>query len=250
MPLSRTVHIIDTTTGQDIGSNIEASGILNSTALSADGSQVMGLSSMKTISELASRSERTRNMLAQSGWIQMWDRASGDPLFDPIQTPAEPIAGAIHPTRPLAATLCADGKLLMINTDKGEIEHTMLHSGEYRPGFLIRGSLRFTSDGENLVTWGLGNTVSVWDLTQWNERYSPKTKSWASDIVFSRDNSLMVICSADNQVRIVSLSDGHDIAGPLTHPDWVFTACFNADEFCYSRPVAIKPLVCETGKKA
>ncbi len=227
---SRTVHIFDTTTGQDIASHIEASGILNATALSFDGSKVMGLSSKETASELANTSERTSTMRGQPGLIELWDRASGTRLFDPIQTPSEPIAGAMHPTRPLAAALCAGGQLLIINTGSGEIERTMMHEGIYRPGFLIRGYLRFTKDGESLVTWGLGNSVKVWDVGQWKERYSLETKSWASDVVFSRDSDVMVVCGADNQVRIVNLSDGKNVVDPLPHPDWVFTAQLNSDE--------------------
>jgi WD40 repeat protein len=229
---SRTLRVFDSTTGRQTGEPIEASGLLNAAAISPTGDIVMGLTSRLTDPDEANAGMAKR-MVRDPGLIELWDRATGTLSTKPLETPTEPIAGAFHPTRPLAAILCAGGHLMWINTESGQMDRCSHYEGEFRPRFLIRGYLRFAPNGESLATWGLGKTAVLWDVATGEPRFSietSKTYSCCNDVTFSSSGSLMVVSGSDKRIQIVKTETGDDEVPPLIQPDWVFTSSFSADE--------------------
>ena len=227
MRTSRSLRVFDSSTGDLDCAPIQAAGLLNAQAISPSGDLVMGMSSRSTD---ANEPAQEANMASKPGWIELWDRETGTAHCEPVETPSEPIAGAFHPTRPMAAVLCAGGQLLWLDTDSGQILRRSLYEGQFRIRFLIRGYLRFAPNGERLMTWGLGNRVVCWKEDTEEPSYSVETGNWCSDLTYSRDGKLAVLSGTDNRVRIVKTENGEDAVPPLVQPDWVFTAKFNEDE--------------------
>jgi WD40 repeat protein/tRNA A-37 threonylcarbamoyl transferase component Bud32 len=218
-------QVYDLSSRQVAGPPLSADGFVNAGALSPTDRRLVLLTSTAK-RENASGVDQLNE---RPGRIQFWDWHSGQRIGSPLATMSEPVGAAYHPASELVAVICAAGQILLLDCQTQTIKATTDHGAAFVSKFLARRYIAFSPDGHNFLSWGLGNTVRVWDTDTAKLHCALEHGDVCKDVAFSPDGRTVATASADKTVGIWSLETGQPRAEPLPHPDWVFSACFSPD---------------------
>jgi WD40 repeat protein/tetratricopeptide (TPR) repeat protein len=221
----RAARVFDVATGRPVGRPLPVDGLLNNASFSADGRKVV------TVSSVAANASRhhvaTARLTQEPGQVHFWDWRSGKRLGQAVATPSEPLGAAYSPDGRRAAVACAAGHVLLIDPATGRILGRGHHDPLKYVGYLARQWVRLSPGGECFVTWGLGESVCVWDTATGRLRYPPLRYGLCTHVDFSPDGRLLM-AALYGTVRIWNLKTGRPAVPALEHPDTVWTARFDS----------------------
>jgi WD40 repeat protein/tRNA A-37 threonylcarbamoyl transferase component Bud32 len=217
--------------GTPAGPKLAPGGIILDAAFSPDGTRV-------AISSSAGRTPAERNALlfepeGKGGNVQLWDWKSGRRVAGPIPTPGEPRGLAFRPDGRTLAVVCADYRVLLIDSGNGSILHTLDPGIRTRPQnanlWWSNGEARFSPDGRFLVTWEMSPHVHVWDPDRGRLLHTlPHAKRVQYVSFHPTAAALLAVNSMDNIARIWDLATGKLLVG-LKHPRSVTRLRFSPD---------------------
>jgi WD40 repeat protein/tetratricopeptide (TPR) repeat protein len=224
-------QVYEVATGQPAGPSLIGGGIILDAAFSPDAGQVAALVSLAgSYRDRQSRRNHVTNI--QPGQLKLWDWRTGQLTCAPLTTPSEPRSLDYSPEGQRLAVLCAGGQVLMIHPVTGQILKQWqadAYTGNGN-GVWNNGMLRFSPDGQSLMTFGTNSVVRVWEAVSGQERYAALTHGKKCyDAQFSADGRLLVTASEDRSVRVWDVATGQPLANSLLHPSGVITAVFSRD---------------------
>ena len=204
-------------TGQPVGPPLRPGGLLVDAAFSSDG---------RWVATLGARD--AGSMEGQE--VVVWDWASGEIRWQ-AALPSEPRSLSYRPDGHRLAVLCGGGELLVFDPDSGlETFRWRAHDAEPAHHWINNGKVRFSPDGQTVLTWGMGNDLRVWEAGTGRLRYSPiRHRDKCHDVQFSPDGLSMALASYDGSVRVRDFATGSVVANLPAHPDQVYSACFSPD---------------------
>ncbi|MBI1831524.1 MAG: protein kinase [Planctomycetes bacterium] len=219
----RHAQVFDIVTGKAAGKRLNIGGLLVNAALNPEFPQAMTLCALGTIRE--KRDEKEVMPLGTAGHAQLWNWQTGEPLFEPIRMPSEPLGVNFSIDGKRVAVICRGGQIVVTDTTNGTVVQRMKH-GAF-DGENVWPAVRFTPDDRGLITWGSDNIVIVWDLATGQERFRMEhNKAICYEAGPSNDGRYLVTSGWDDTARVWDLATGKSLA-VLEHPDWVFSAWFN-----------------------
>ncbi len=228
----RSTRVYEVATGQPAGPTLQGGGLILDAAFSPNGHQVAALIAL--VGSQQDRLFRSKPTSTQPGQVKLWDWRTGELTCMPLATPAEPRSLDYSPDGQRLAVLCAGGQVLIINPVAGQmVTQWQAHKEHWSSGlFLSNGLLRFSPDGQSVVTIGLDAVVRVWDVATGKERYPALAHTLnfnCTDAQFSADGRLLATASFDKTVRIWDYATGQPLAKALPHPDYAFRMVFSQD---------------------
>jgi serine/threonine protein kinase/WD40 repeat protein/tetratricopeptide (TPR) repeat protein len=228
----RSTRVYEVATGTPAGPSLAGSGLILDAAFSPDGRQVAALVSLAGYSQARQAHSQIINRLP--GLLKLWDWRTGELTAAPLTLPSEPRSLEYSPNGQRLAVLCASGQVLMIDPVAARIlTQWQADVVAASPGYLVNnGILRFSPDGQSVVTFGVNAVVRafearVWEAATGQERYAALPQCY--DAQFSADGRFLVTTSAPSSVRIWEVATGQPLADPLAHPSGVLTAVFSPD---------------------
>jgi WD40 repeat protein len=171
----------------------------------------------------AASSRSSKTMLAgksKSGTVQLWSMPNGKPIFAPIECHAEPRCAAFSPNGQELAILTVDRNVLIVNVATGEIQspsaigptsEPLDNQTGYQPNHAFNGQLKYSSDGEQLFTWGIGMGFDVWNVPQVEHLFAENqgSSSYILDLCLSSaDEHFYVAESGNANVRVLDRRTG------------------------------------------
>ncbi len=216
--------VYDVAAGKAAGPVLELSGSLADAALSPDGQ------SAATVSTLAATPEaKTDRSSGPRGELQFWNWKTGQKQFDAVPLAAHPTGVAYSPDGRHVAAICKGGEILVIDPDQGQVSIRLRHGrGTQIPD--VSPGVSFTPDSRSFFTWGVDNTLCVWQTDTGQPRYAPLPHARdCTDANVSADGRFFATASRDKTVLVWDAATGQTCGGPLRHPDLVFKACFSPD---------------------
>jgi WD40 repeat protein/serine/threonine protein kinase len=223
----RSTRVYEVATGRPAGPPLETDGILLDAALSPDGRQVATV-----VSPAQSWEERRSHEGQQAGKVKLWDWRTGKQVCDPLPMPSQPRCLDYSRDGQRLAVLCSGGQILVIDPNQGL--NTLKWQADLGPfpfwGITNPGTVRFSPDGQSLVTYDIDSKVRVWEVATGRERYAALEHGRRCfDAQFSPDGRLLATAAQDDTCRIWDFATGRPLAEPLEHPDWVMRVVFNPD---------------------
>jgi WD40 repeat protein len=145
--------------------------------------------------------------------------------------PSEPRDLDYSPDGQRLAVLCSGGQLLLIHPLEGRILSQWQATGPIRLAFYVTaGRIRFSPDGQSLVTYGTESSVPVWDTTTGKARYPAlRHQGTCLDAQFSADGRLLVTAGYEKTARVWDYATGRSEGEPLVHPAEVLAVAFSRD---------------------
>jgi eukaryotic-like serine/threonine-protein kinase len=224
---SPAAYVYEVATGRPAAPPLEGDGILTDAALSPDGRSAATLHS--AASSDAQRFGRLVEPEGRAGCLQLWDWREGRRRFAAVPMPSEPRGVTFAPDGKVAAVICGGGQVLLIDAATGQVTLRLEHGFERSSSNTYPG-VRYTPDGQSLVTWGPDAAVKVWDPSTGKLRHAPLVHDGlVQDATASADGRHLVTVGRDGTARVWELGTGKPACEPLRHPDWVFTARFSPD---------------------
>ncbi len=225
----RTPRVSEVATGQPAGPPLgTGEGIILDAGFSPDGRQVAMLRSLAESSQ-----ERGSFPGKQSGRVEVWEWRTGKPACDPLPMSSEPRSLDYSPVAQRLAVLCVSGELIVIDPTSGQIVRQWhVHSSPrlWNNFWVHNGAVKFSPDGQCILTWGTDPLVRVWDAASGKERYPGlvhEQQTFAVD--FSPDGRLLATTAWDHTARVWDFATGRPVAQPLPHPEWPYTVQFSGD---------------------
>lgn len=213
-----TLRLLDAATGKETDLD-GGKGILWSVAFSPDGRLVAASSG--------------------DGAVRVWEVASGALAFTLDGGHGELRALAFSPGGTLLAAGAWDGAALLWSLPEGKLAQTLIPSGrpaENYPGEYSLSRVRFSPNGEQLLTSSYDGSARLWDvatgefkLAMQNRPLINTLRPFVSDALFSPDGALIATGSSDGVVRLWDASTGEreaDLRGLL---DFVIQLAFSPD---------------------
>ncbi len=224
---SPAAYVCEVATGRPAAPPLEGDGLLTDAALSPDGHTAATLHSAASSDE--QRFSRLLEPEGRAGCLQLWDWREGKRRFAALPMPSEPRGVTFSPDGKRVAVVCGGGQVLVTDPATGEVTMRLEH-GFGRSSSNTYPGVRFTPDGQSLVTWGPDAAVKVWDSSTGKLRYAPLLHGGlVQEAAPSPDGRLLVTASRDATARVWEVDTGRPASEPLRHPDWVFTARFSPD---------------------
>ena len=161
-----------------------------------------------------------------SGRARLWEAATGKPIGQPFQCPAEVRGVAFSPDSKIALTACRQAKIIGLweATSGRPIGHSIPHPGGYNPSFV------FSPDGKTLLTPKEDNTAQMWELASGKPVGSPfRHRHLVSSAVFSPDGKVVLTACWDNKAHLWETASGKPSGISLQHQDRVAQAIFSPD---------------------
>lgn len=223
----RATTVIDLESAAPAGPEFVVGGFLNGAAFSPDDATIVTVSSMSD--------ENSRTNGSNIGWqrfpgeITFWERQTGQERFPRLKTDSEPVSVAFTPNGKTIVVLCAAGETLFINPQTGNIEQ-VVHSGvplSGNYGFKPAEPLKISSDGAKFFTIA-GSQLLIWNLAGATQIGKVDFGDLIRAAHFSRDNRVLSIAH-EKKVDFYDLDEQRLLKSTLEHPDWVFSAAFDAD---------------------
>jgi WD40 repeat protein len=213
-------RVYEVATGRPSGPPLEAEGVISDAAFSPDGRQL-------AVAERASEPGKS------VGQVKLWDWRTGA-LTGTLPMPSQAYRLAYRPDGQRLAVLCGGGQLVEVDPGRGRITGGWpVHPGPFPKPALAHpfiGVLRYSPDGQKIVTNAADPVVRVWDATTGRELYDGLNHPGdCFDAQFSADGRLLATASYGNTARVWDIATGRPAAAPLPHPDRVFTAVFSRD---------------------
>jgi serine/threonine protein kinase/WD40 repeat protein/tetratricopeptide (TPR) repeat protein len=175
----------------------------------------------------------------KEGLLGVWDVATAHARLEPIPLPAPPISVAARPGSGQLAVICATGDLLVIDDITGKRVLELRHEGwaPVPPGRQVQ--VRYTPDGETLVSLNGAppTTVNVHDADTGRLRFAPLRPtvdgSNFHSFSLSADSRLLATMAlVKNYAQVWDLVTGRALSEPLPHPGdfWgLFSVRFSPD---------------------
>jgi WD40 repeat protein/serine/threonine protein kinase len=222
--------VYDVATGQPLSVPLETGGILLGVAFCPDERHLVTLSSTATLA--AERRAPDFKPEETPGTLRFWDWRRGVEVLDARATPSEPLDADYSPDGQTLALLCAGGEIFLLDPKSGA-QRTKLDRGKH-PGRFARfrdGLIQFTPGGRSFITWGLGNTVEVWDAASAKLLFPPLEHegSYGLDAVISKDGRILVTAFTGHSVTVWDLETGARAAPSFVHPDELSTVDLTSD---------------------
>jgi Flp pilus assembly protein TadD len=214
-------------TGRLASALLEVGGLITDAAISPDGRHITTVCSLASTIKERYACQVTPD--GKAGRLQIWQRQTGRPVFEPVPLPAEPRGLAYSPDGMHLAVCCAGGQILMIDPSTGKVIWRLAH-GSYITAENTYPSVKFTRDGTSFLTWGTSGTAEVWETATGKPRYVPVGHAaLCYDTDVSRDGRLLVSSSWDGTARVWDFHTGKAVSSPLQHAEWVFSTRFTRD---------------------
>jgi WD40 repeat protein len=205
-------------TGEAAGPPLRPGGLIVDAAFSPDGRSVATLDARDTPA-------------SEGQEVRVWDWTSGQRRWR-AALPSEPRSISYRPDGRRLAVLCAGGELLVFDPGEGR-EVLRWQSQEADPvptQWVNNGKVRFSPDGQSLLTWGTEDDVRVWEADTGRLRYPPlRHRDRCHDLQFFPDGRSMALASYDGSVRVRDLATGTVVVDLPAHPDRVYSAGFSPD---------------------
>jgi WD40 repeat protein/serine/threonine protein kinase len=224
-------RVYEAATGKPLGPSLRPGGVVLDAALSPDGRHAATLRA-----GAATREERLAQLKEgrdPPGQLHVWDWQTGQPAFDPVALPSAARSGDYSPDGHSLCVLCARGQVVLFDAQTGHVRRQWEYgTGRFQVAneYVGNGCVRFSPDGQSILTWGMDETVRVWESATGKARdvvFAHRQK--CHDARFSADGRLLATASYDNTARVWDFATGRPRGEPLRHPDWVFAACFSPD---------------------
>jgi WD40 repeat protein/tetratricopeptide (TPR) repeat protein len=224
---SPAAYVCEVATGRPAAPPLEGDGALTDAALSPDGRTAA------TLHSAASSDEQRFSHLVEpegrAGCLQLWNWREGKRRFAALPMPSEPRGVTFSPDGKRVVVICGGGQVLVIDPTTGMVTMRLEHGFERSSSNTYPG-VRFTPDGQSLLTWGPDAAVKVWDESTGKLRYAPLMHDGlVQDAMPSADGKRLVTAGRDATARVWDLDTGKPACESLRHPDWVFTARFSPD---------------------
>jgi len=167
------------------------------------------------------------------GALHIWDWKTGQPRVNPLLLPSDPRSLAYSPVRPQVAVLCVGGQVYLVNAATGKIawerQYGLVKYSDLF-GWLGHGDVRFSPDGQQLVAWGLDDSIHIWDVATGEKlREQMVHGNKCHNAKFSLDGRRLATGSLDHTARVWDFPSGKSLCAPLQHPDNVFSVRFSPD---------------------
>ncbi|MBC7819488.1 MAG: PD40 domain-containing protein [Planctomycetaceae bacterium] len=173
-----------------------------------------------------------KQKLGDPGFVRFMNLETGEPVFEELKTPSQPIAVRTSPDGQTVVVLCHLGHLLLLDPATGKpcAEHQAFDGQPAVHGFVIRDRIRFSKRGDQFALWGC-NALAELRKTDTGERVAsiPHESGFIHDVQFSPDGKLVATCSSDHSLRLWDTTTGSSAGPPLAHSGWVFSAQFSQD---------------------
>jgi WD40 repeat protein len=218
---SNRLVVLDATTGTPVGPPIPLEGVLVDSCVCADNRSVAALS-----------------LAGNTGWLSMWDVATGRALFPPKKLPEAPVSVAPRPHGSHVAVLCQGGELLVFDGRDGQVVFDLRHEG-WGSAYARKPKVEYTPDGATLVTLTkeLNSAIHVRDAETGRLRYPPIRPVLEGGpcrtFTVSADSRLLATAvNGKNAAQVWDLTSGRALSRPLLHPGDIiglFTLRFSPD---------------------
>lgn len=217
----RSTRVVALAHDQPDGPVLGKGGLIRDGAFSPDGHQVA-----------LARERPDKITPARPGQVELWDWRTGKLLHDPVPLPSEPRGLDYSPDGRFLAVTCSSGELLLLDPAGGRVvRQWSTHRGRIpNVWYINNGSVRFSPDGQSLLTWTANPFVRVWDPETGRERIPGlRHPNLVDEIAFSPDGAVLATAGRDDIVRFWNLATGKSAGEPLAHPEWVFAVQFSPD---------------------
>jgi len=152
-------------------------------------------------------------MIASTAQVQVWDRATGQPVSRPLRFNTPVSMFAFSPDRRLIVPACAQGNGGPVAVWDVLLGHRVTLPFEQNAGAF---SAAFSPDGKRVVTAGSDESARVWDATTGSLLMVPLTHSRrVFHAAFSADGRFVVTASENMRARVWDASTGEPVTPPL-----------------------------------
>ena len=199
------------------GPAIQPGGVIVEAAFSPEG---------RSIATVSCREETS----STTNEVVLWDRETARAIWR-ILLPSAPRSLAFRPDGRRLAVLCEGGEVPIFDVLEGR-ETLRCQCPPVKPAleWVNNGKVGFSPDGKDLLCWGVGTEVRVWEAGTGRLRYPPLIhRDKCHDVQFSPDGRSFVLASYDGSVRVRNFETGSIVAELPSHPDLVFSARFSPD---------------------
>ncbi|ETO04735.1 WD-40 repeat-containing protein [Reticulomyxa filosa] len=144
--------------------------------------------------------------IAQYGLIQLWSVQTGSELMKLSHYFSDIATIQFSPDGDIIATIAKNGKIQLWDTMSGKevqaIQTKTKLSYPYYSNYDINMEVRFTSDGQMLVSCVESSKIQLWDLKVAMELQELKEYSKITGFDISPDNNIIVSCFCDKIVQL------------------------------------------------
>ena len=227
----RHTRVYDATNGEPAGPLLSPGGIIVDAAFSPDGAHLaMAALTAKTPDE---RNPRMFLADGKAGYVQLWDWRDGRKLVGPVPMPTEPRGLAFRPDGRTLAVVCADYRVLLVDSRSGAVLRSLDPGIRTKPFnanlWTSNGDARFSPDGRFLLTWERVPTLHVWDPDSGRLLHTLKHTERVENAAFNpRAPHILATGGRDSTIRVWDLDQGKLLV-QLQQPRWTQMLQFSPD---------------------
>lgn len=218
-PITRpAIQVVFTESGEPAGPTIDPPGLCMDSCIGSD-----------------SKTVATVSLAQNTGWLCIWNVASGKPTIEPIRLPGRPLSVSARPGETELAVVIDDGRLIVVDATTGKSKFNRETS---KASLVLQSTARadYSPDGTRLVQLVADDRIEVLDASNGEPLFaaiSPPLdgKTPCRTFAFSAD-SKMLATGSNGAARVWSLADGSELCKPLKHlVDWsgMCSVCFSPD---------------------
>ncbi len=164
------------------------------------------------------------------GRLYAWKRSSGKPIFPPVELPFEPYDVVCRPDGGALALAGGDNSEVELRTAAGAL---IRHDRADRPqaqAIFVTDTVRFAPDGKTFITFGRSDHICEWDGRDGlpRRRFALPKERRCVDAHYSADGRYLAASSTNGRLAMVWDLHTRCVAATLPHPDFVFSARFDA----------------------
>jgi WD40 repeat protein len=200
-----TARVFDSATGKAVGKPMQARGHVLHGALSP----TQPLAAL-AVTPIANGREHEKD----DRLLEIWNWQTGERLYEPIPSPmpAEPRHMAFHPEGRTLAVLTAAGDVQLFDPQSGKRTHSWSYPQRVvalRERASSSGGLSFSPEGQSLLTWGIDNTLRVWDARSGQLRFAlQQGEGVYLGVAFSPDLRRLATCHSRHNVSLWNFATG------------------------------------------
>jgi tetratricopeptide (TPR) repeat protein len=162
----------------------------------------------------------------ETGRVQLWDTATGHPEGNPFQHAAPVNWVDFHPAGDRFVTASGPNASVWSVTERGKPLVVLKHPGKKKSELK---SVRFSPNGQWLVTASTDGTARIWDATSYQplgviDRHDPV---WCAR--FSPDSTRLVVTGVDAQAVVYDTATWKPVGRPVLASGTVFSAAITED---------------------